>query len=242
MAPRLGFTGHESAIGVGNRDEPRPAETTDARHVSENPHVLGAARQRGLQRRTGPAVTHTRQRQKVTPEDSWVAKPAERDVAQRRVAFRQDDRRATARETLAVAFENRLTHGAIREGKLPVASGQKRAGGETDQIMRVGELARFVEVVDTPDQPTFHIAPRSEVFEMQIANGQASRSVGHRVIERPPALDPPVKRRAKEDEGSLAHPLVLQPQVAASNRRLRPQPRLYSCVAVMISMVGFRAT
>ena len=84
--------------------------------------------------------------------------------------------------------------------------------------MRVRQLARFVEIVNAPDQASLGVAPGAEVLDVQIADGQTARPIGDGPAEHRPALNPPVEGGAQEHERTLAHPFVLLPQIGSDDR------------------------
>jgi hypothetical protein len=84
--------------------------------------------------------------------------------------------------------------------------------------VRVRQLARFVEIVDPPDQTPLGVAPGAEILDVQIADGQTPRPIGDGAAEQLPALNPPVEGGAQEHERTLAHPFVLLPQIGSDDR------------------------
>src|SRR2546427_694369 len=81
--------------------------------------------------------------------------------------------------------------------------GEAGAGGKADEIVRVRQLAQFVEIVDAPDQTPLGVPPGAEVLDVQIADGQTARRIGEGAAEQRPALNPPVEGGAQEHERTL---------------------------------------
>jgi len=87
------------------------------------------------------------------------------------------------------------------------------AHGETDKIVRVRERISLVEIVDTPDQSAFGVAPGAKVFHMQVANRQDLWRLGKIGADLGPNLCPAIVRSSKEWEDLGLHAGVLQAQV-----------------------------
>ena len=113
---------------------------------------------------------------------------------------------------------------AVRDPKLLCVDGQVRAGGEPNQIDGVRHAADFIEIVHAPHQTAFHIAPRTEILDMQIAGGEQPRSVVAFGTDLGPQLRPAVKGRAQEGEDAFAHSLVLQLEILRQNFELVRDP------------------
>ena len=95
-----------------------------------------------------------------------------------------------------------------------------------DEIVRVRQLAQFVEIVDAPDQTPLGVPPGAEVLDVQIADGETARRIGEGAAEQRPALNPPVEGGAQEHERTRAHPLVFLPQIGSDDRGPGRQPGL----------------
>ena len=50
--------------------------------------------------------------------------------------------------------------------------GEKRAGGQSHQIIGVRQYRGFIEIVDAPDQGAFCVPPCVEIFNMKITYAQ----------------------------------------------------------------------
>src|SRR5262249_12722668 len=66
--------------------------------------------------------------------------------------------------------------------------GKNRAGGEADEVVRVGKPPGLVKVVDPPDQAAFGGAPGAEVLDVQVADGEHGGSFRGRPAGVSPCL------------------------------------------------------
>ena len=105
---------------------------------------------------------------------SGIFQPFDRGFAKGGVMLGQHERHAAAFEAPAIAFENRFRSLLRRDVQMIGGDGQMSAGGQANQVDRVGQPADFVEIVDAPDQPAFDVAPGAEVFDVQIADRRAA--------------------------------------------------------------------
>src|SRR5215470_12278392 len=109
---------------------------------------------------------------------------------------------------------------------MSVAFRQDRARGQPNQIVRVGQLAGFVHVVDAPDQTALAVAPRAEVIDVEIADARDGGRLGERRADRRPQLHPPIKRSAQENKGTLGHPLVFEREILPDKGDVLSKPLL----------------
>src|ERR1700730_6841578 len=98
------------------------------------------------------------------------------------------------------------------------------AGRQAHQIICIRQGIRFVEIIDTPGQPTLRVAPGSETADMEISYCQYFRSITHAGAYVRPKLSPPVKRSAKKEERVFSHLLMLQSQVGFDDGRTTAHP------------------
>src|ERR1700680_2222686 len=82
----------------------------------------------------------------------------------------------------------------------------------------------FVEVVDAPDQASFHVAPRAEIFNMQIADRQYLGSIGEIGTDFRPDLGPTVESRSQEGEYRRLHVGVFEAQIVLDQIRVMAEP------------------
>ncbi len=128
------------------------------------------------------------------------------------VGFRQHERRSTLAKRRDVSVENGLAGVArpyVDEAGVASDPGARR---QTDQIVRVGKGMRVVEVVDTPRQATFGVAPGAEAVHMQIADGEDARGAARIGDNRRIELCPPIVGAAQKGEEVVSHAGMLVPQ------------------------------
>src|SRR5579871_4395278 len=83
------------------------------------------------------------------------------------------------------------------------------AGGKSHQVARVRHVTGFIEIVDAPNEPAFDVAPGTEIFYVQIADGEqfgCIRSLGRSCR---PGLRPTIESRAEEWKLGFRHQQVL---------------------------------
>src|ERR1017187_5303254 len=98
------------------------------------------------------------------------------------------------------------------------------AGRQAHQIICIRQRIRFVEVIDTPGQPTLGVTPRSKTADMQISHRQYFGSITQVGAYLRPKLSPPVKCPAEKEERAFSHLLVLQSQVSLDDGRTTAHP------------------
>ena len=104
--------------------------------------------------------------------------------------------------------------------------GQIGARREADHVVRIRKLRGLVDVIHTPDQSALEIAPRPEVLDVQIADGDDRRRVGGVVADPWPELLPAVERPAQKSERVVMHQLVLEGEIRADDGRTARHPAL----------------
>src|ERR1700675_1508327 len=87
-------------------------------------------------------------------------------------------------------------------------------GRQAHQIICIRQRIRFVEIIDTPGQPTLAAAPSSKAADMQISYRQYLRSITQTGASLRPKLGPPVERPAEKEKRAFSHLLVLQSQAS----------------------------
>src|ERR1017187_9195106 len=78
------------------------------------------------------------------------------------------------------------------------------ARGQAHQVICIRQRIRFVEVINTPGQPTLAVAPSSKTADMQISYRQYFGSITQVGAYLRPKLSPPVKRPAEKEEGAFS--------------------------------------
>src|SRR5271165_2166571 len=87
-------------------------------------------------------------------------------------------------------FEQRVARISAVNRKVRPFHRQMGTGGETDQVQGERQRVDFIEIVDTPYQASFNIAPGSEVLHMQVANCQDVQALSPRFLPLAPKLHP----------------------------------------------------
>src|SRR6202049_451381 len=98
------------------------------------------------------------------------------------------------------------------------------AGRKAHQIICIRQRIRFVEIIDTPGQPTLSIAPSPKTADMEISYCQYFGGITQAGTYFRPELSPPVKRPAEKEERAFSHSLVLQSQVSFDDGRTTAHP------------------
>src|ERR1035441_6037867 len=114
------------------------------------------------------------------------------------------------------------------------------AGRQAHQIICIRQRIRFVEIIDTPGQPTLGVTPSSKTADMEISHRQYFGSITQGGTYLRPKLSPPVKRPAEKEEGAFSHLLVLQSQVSFDDGRTTAHPVFVALCRLM--NIHFSAT
>jgi len=100
------------------------------------------------------------------------------------------------------------------------------AGGQPHQIERVGSRPCFVQIIHAPDEASFFIPPRPEVFDVQIAHTQYGRGLYQIGESSGQSLQPAIEGGAEKRKCGLRHVLMLEREILANDRQLPCQPVL----------------
>src|SRR5215470_6226600 len=92
--------------------------------------------------------------------------------------FAKNEWAASRSDTFQIPFEDSAAGFTPADREMLGVDCQKSASRESDKIICVGKQMSFIEVVDTPDQSPFRIAPSAKILNVEIANCQQSRSLG----------------------------------------------------------------
>src|ERR1017187_5443211 len=98
------------------------------------------------------------------------------------------------------------------------------AGRQAHQVICIRQRIRFVEIIDTPGQPTLRVAPGSKTADMEISYCQYSWSIAQAGAYVRPKLSPPVKCPAEKEEWAVFHLLMLQSQGGFDDGRTTAHP------------------
>ncbi len=80
--------------------------------------------------------------------------------------FAKDEWAAFRPDTLPISFENAVARLPTSDGEMFGFDRQVGTHCKTKEIERVGQRMSFIEIVDTPDEPSFSVAPRTKVLDV----------------------------------------------------------------------------
>src|ERR1700676_2171438 len=208
-------------------DDARMAETAEPGAPSDVARSLGIANGRAQQqdrlvRRTaiGWKPEH------LPPEHPRIAQLRLGFATQHRILLRQHEGPAAASQPGSVPVENGRACSPGAQLQRGCGDGEPRRRCQADQVGRVGEWERLVEVIDAPDQPSLAVAPGAEVLGVQVPDREHIGCAGDIRAACVPLLDPAVEGRPKERERRECHLLVLEPDVGSHQRHLACDPCL----------------
>ena len=84
----------------------------------------------------------------------------------------------------------------------------------------------FVEVVDSPDEAAFGVAPGAEVLDVEIADAEDGWSLGEFLASFRPVLKPAIEGGAEEGERILRHERMFERDVLADDGEALGKPLL----------------
>ena len=87
-------------------------------------------------------------------------------------SFGENKRAAALLQRFRVAFQNRVAPLSIFDGQRFRVGDHFHAGGETHQVVGVGQGIGVIEIVDAPAQSPFRVTPGSETSHVEIAAAQ----------------------------------------------------------------------
>jgi len=160
----------------------------------------------------------------LVPEMDGIAEFAERHETQPLVIFGEDESFAASGDGVAIAFFDGFGSFAAGDVEVLCEDGEIGAGGEADEVDGVRAGEDFVEIVDAPDEAAFEVAPSTKIFDVEIADGEETRSFGEAGADFRPELEPTVERGAEEGEGVFGHGLMLEEQVFFDDGELAGEP------------------
>jgi len=105
------------------------------------------------------------------PEMDRVAQFTFSDQAKPLMIFAKYESAAFFTHTLAVAFEQGIADVFAFEGKTSGLGCEMGANSQTHQIDGIGHGPGFIEIIDSPDEAAFNVAPGAEILHVEIANG-----------------------------------------------------------------------
>src|ERR1700676_3512007 len=132
---------------------------------------------------------------------------------------------ATARfERLLISLQNGIATFFKSDCQLFRVDDNLYAGRQAHQIIGIRQRIRFIEIIDTPGQPTLRVAPGSKTADMEISYCQYFGGITQAGAYVRPKLSPPVKRPAEKEERAFSHLLVLQSQLGFDDGRTTAHP------------------
>jgi hypothetical protein len=166
----------------------------------------------------------SRKRVHFLPEVDRVAELAFGDAAEPLMFFSEDEGAAFFLEGFAIALEHGGADILALERETSGLDGEMGADGEAHQIDGEGHGPGFVEIVDTPDEAAFEVAPGAEIFYVKVADGEDARGIGKFGANLRPDLRPAVVGGAEEHEDVRLHVGVLEAKVSWVDTSALSQP------------------
>jgi len=78
----------------------------------------------------------------------------------------ENDRPAARAKARGVSVEDRGARRTRANLQASLPTGEQSAGGETQEVERVGQVERLVEVVDSPNETIVGVTPSSEALDV----------------------------------------------------------------------------
>src|ERR1017187_624765 len=125
----------------------------------------------------------------------------------------------TSFQRLLISLQNGTATFFESDSQLFRVDNNPYAGRQAHQIICIRQRIRFVEIIDTPGQPTLAVAPSPKTADMEISYCQYFGCITQVGAYFRPKLSPSVKRPAEKEEGAFSHLLVLQSQVSFDDGR-----------------------
>src|SRR5262249_20141276 len=136
----------------------------------------------------------------------------------------QYKRSATRLQPLHVACQDGVIAVPGPDEKVLNQDGEPHAHRQSHKIVCVREWVCLIKIVDPPNQAAFGVAPRAEVFHMQLPNCPQDRRCGHICTGFTPHLHPSIKCCPEEGKAASFHERVLQTKVCRHKWDLSSQP------------------
>ena len=70
------------------------------------------------------------------------------------------------------------------------------ARDQPNEIDRIGHPCNLVEIIDSPDQPPFGVAPRAKIFHVKVTHRQHAGSLGETSTDIEPQWNPAIEGRS----------------------------------------------
>ena len=149
----------------------------------------------------------------LLPEADGIPQLAFRDETQPLMLLPQHEGAPLVAQAFAITVEQRVANVFALEWKASGLDGKMSADGKPHQIDGVDHGPGFVEVIHSPDETAFDVAPSAEIFHMKIADGENVRGLGEIRTDLRPELRPAVAGGAKERKEFRLHASVLETKV-----------------------------
>src|ERR1022692_2542279 len=127
-------------------------------------------------------------------------------------------------QSLLISLQNGTATFFESDSQLFRVDNNLHAGRQAHQIICIRQRIRFVEIIDTPGQPTLRVAPSSKTADMEISYCQYFGGITQAGAYVRPKLSPPVKCPAEKEEWAVSHLRVLQSQVGFDDSRTTAHP------------------
>src|ERR1700726_3955094 len=105
--------------------------------------------------------------------------------------FRKNEWAAARFERLLISLQNGTATFFKSDCQLFRIDDNLYAGRQAHQIICIRQGIRFIEIIDTPGQPTLRVAPGSKTSDMEIPYGQYFGSITQAGAHVRPKLSPP---------------------------------------------------
>ncbi len=142
------------------------------------------------------------------------------------MAFFEDERLATRFQEFRIALEHRRRGVACVDRQFVLPPGEDGARHEPHKIDDIGHLGDFVEVIHPPNQPSFLVAPRTEILHVQIAHRKNPRSLDDISTDLREEGPPAIERPAQEGEKRACHLPMLEADIRLHDIDLATEPIL----------------
>src|SRR5215471_14325370 len=129
-------------------------------------------------------------------------------------------------DSARIALENCLTSSLAGDGEAVILNCQDCAYRQANQVVGIRQGVGFVEVVYSPDESALLVTPSSEIFHVEITNGENLWRLSKLRTNLRPQLRPAIKSRTQKHEGRLGHALMFQAQISLDHPRMAAQPFL----------------
>lgn len=161
-----------------------------------------------------------------SPEVNRIAELTQCDEAEPLVILTQNEWPAFFTQTLLVALENGVADVGAFDGETSGLGSEMGADRKPYQIDGISHRRSLIEVIDTPDEAAFDVAPGAKVFDMEIADGEQARRPGQVRAYFRPELHPTIKGGAEEAKKITPHGGVFQAEISFVDLRPQGKPLL----------------